>query len=103
MRGLKKVNESLFRAVVFCFSALMVILSLLANIRLAAASDRAAGLQKELEELKTENQILRAEYENSVSLEEIERYATQVLGLRRCAPGQVQYIETPLESAGGGR
>jgi len=87
----------MFRAVGFLFSAVLLILSLLSSIKLAAVNDRAAELEKQVERIETETQILRAEYENSRSLREIERYATEVLGMQRCSPGQIIYIEQPDE------
>lgn len=97
MRSMKKTSEILFRAVGLLFSAVLIILSLLCSIRLAAVNDTAAGLERQAEQLKTQNEILRAEYENSLSLEEIERYATDVLGMQRCSPGQIFYLELPDE------
>lgn len=94
---IKSVSEVLFRAVCLCFSAVMIVLSLLTSIQLAAVNDEAARLEREVEALKTENEILSAEYQNSLSLEEIERYATQVLGMQRQTPRQIIYIELPEE------
>ena len=85
--------------IVFCFSAVMIVLSLLFSINITAINDQAEKLQKQIEALKIENEILRAEYENSISLEEIERYATHVLGMQRRSPGQIQYIELPEMTA----
>ena len=84
---MKQVCESLFRAIGFCFSAALMVLSLLTSIKLAAVNETAA--QRAVEQLKEENEIRRAAYENSVSLEEIERYAVEELGMQRCAPNQV--------------
>lgn len=92
---MKQLRETLFKAVGFCFSAVMLVLSLLSSISLADVNDTAARLEREVERLQTENEILRAKYENSVSLEEIESYASQVLGMQRCSPGQIFYIEYP--------
>lgn len=92
---IKNICENSFRAIGFCFSAVLIVLSLLTSIRLAAVNDRAARLEKEVEQLKTANEILRAEYDNSLSLEEIERYATDELGMQRCTPAQITYIELP--------
>lgn len=94
---IKRVSELLFRAVGFLFSAVLLVLSLLTSIKLAAVNDTAAKLETQVSQLKSENQVLRAQYENSISLEEIETYATQVLGMQRCSPGQIIYIEYPAE------
>ena len=94
---MKTISEILFRAVCFCFSAVILILSLLTSIKLAAVNDTAAELDAAVGRLKTENEILRAEYENSLSLEEIERYASEKLGMQRQTPRQIIYIELPNE------
>ena len=89
----KRTSEILFDAVAAFFSAVMLVLSLLCAVKLAAVNDRAAELKKENERLKTENQILLAQWENSMSLEELERYAIEKLGMQRPTPGQIRVIE----------
>lgn len=92
---MKRVSELMFRAVGFLFSAVIIVLALLASIKLAAVNDRAAGLEKEIDRLKTENEILRAGCESSMSLEEIENYAQNELGMVHREPGQIYHIEHP--------
>lgn len=89
----KQLNETLFRAVGLCFSAILIILSLLTGIKTAAVNDEASRLRKETEALKAENELLSARYDNSLSLEELEEYASSVLGMQRCDPSQIYYIE----------
>ena len=89
---MKQLNETLFTAVTLCFSALLLVMTLLTGIKLAAVND-AARLEQETARLRTQNGILEAEYENSLSLEEIERYAEEVLGMQRCTPEQMIYIQ----------
>lgn len=90
---MKQLNETLFTAVTLCFSALLLVMTLLTGIKLAAVNDAAARLEQETARLRTQNGILEAEYENSLSLEEIERYAEEVLGMQRCIPEQMIYIQ----------
>ena len=90
---MKQLNETLFTAVTLCFSALLLVMTLLTGIKLAAVNDTAARLEQETARLRTQNGILEAEYENSLSLEEIERYAEEVLGMQRCTPEQMIYIQ----------
>ena len=78
-------------------AAVMLVLSLLCSIRLAAVNDRAAKLMKEIEALETENTVLTARAEERLSLEELERYAGEVLGLQRCTPGQIVVVEDSVE------
>lgn len=89
----KQTANVLFRAVCLCFSAALLVLSLLSAIDLAAVNDRAARLEKEIETLETENDILLARCENSLSLEEVERRAIEELGMQHCTPNQIVYIE----------
>ena len=82
----------MFQAICLCFSAALLVLTLLCSIRLAAVSDQTLRMQREADRLRDENAILRSRYEQSVSLEEIERYASRVLGMQRCSAGQIVYI-----------
>lgn len=89
----KQLNETLFRAVGLCFSAVLIVLALLTNIKTAAVNDEAARLRQETEALKLENELMCAEYDNSMSLEELEAYARDVLGMQQCSPSQIYYID----------
>ena len=82
----------MFQAICLCFSAALLVLTLLCSIRLAAVSDQTLRMQREADRLRDENAILRSRYEQSVSLEEIEGYASRVLGMQRCSAGQIVYI-----------
>ena len=90
---IKKLNELLFRAVAFLFSAVLLVLSLLNSISLAAAGEAAAGLAEERKKLEEENCFLRTELECRFSLSEIEHYAQEVLGMKQCSPSQIVYMD----------
>ena len=89
----KRTSEILFNTIAALFSAVLLVLSLLCAVELAAVNDQAAALEKENERLKTENQILQTRLDNSLSLEELETYALEELGMQRPAPGQIRTIE----------
>ena len=89
----KRSSELLFNTIAALFSALLLVLSLLCAVETASVNDRAAALEKENERLKTENQILQTRLDNSLSLEELETYALEELGMQRPAPGQIRTIE----------
>ena len=93
--GSKRTAAVLFCAVCLVFSTCLLVLGLLCGIRTTEVNDRAAGLEREIAALKTENEILRAACENSISLEELERIATEELGMQRCTPEQIYIIELP--------
>ena len=89
----KRNTELFFNAVAVLFSALLLVMSLLCAVETAEVNDQAAALEKENERLKTENQILQTRLDNSLSLEELEAYALEELGMQRPAPGQIRTIE----------
>ena len=89
---MKRVSAALFAAVVFSFSAVLLVLSLLAAIKLAAL-DTASRLTAQIKELRDENAALTAQYECCVSIDELERRAVEELGMRRCTPEQIEYID----------
>lgn len=92
-KPVKKISASLFVAVIFAFSAFLAILSLFASIKLAALGDEAVRIEKNSESLRTENELLAAQVEGIISLENLERYALEVLGMQRCTPEQIEYLE----------
>ena len=89
----KRTSALFFNTIAALFSAVLLVLSLLCAVETAAVNDRAAALKKENERLKTENQILQARLDNSLSIAELERRALEELGMQRPNPGQIQTIE----------
>ena len=89
----KRTSELLFNTIAALFSALLLGQPLLGAVDTAAGNNQAAALEKENERLKTENQILQTRLDNSLSLEELETYALEELGMQRPAPGQIRTIE----------
>lgn len=89
---MKRVSNVLFAAVLFAFSAVLAVLSLFASIKLAAVNDTATRLTKATEELYEQNDILLATIEKSISMDELERYATEELGMCRCTVEQIEII-----------
>lgn len=71
----------------------MLVLCMLSSANLAAVNDNAARLQSEVNALEEENRVLFVKYENSIDLESLEKYAVEQLGMQRCTPGQIVYIE----------
>ena len=88
-----RMNGILFRAICIGLSLLLLVSALLGSIRLAALNEELTGLEKSLKTLKEENRVLQARVESSLSLEELERRATEELGMQRLSPGQIIYID----------
>ena len=62
-------------------SAALSVALLLSRAELTALTDEGRGLAEEITELADANARLTIEYESLYSLEEIERYAVEVLGM----------------------
>ena len=88
-------RDRVFAAIGVCFSALLLVLSLLAEVRTAEAMDRAAALDRRCRELQTENSRLEVQLESSLSLEEIEHWAVEVFGMQPRSTAQTIYVEYP--------
>ena len=90
---MKKIYPVFFVAVVFSFSAIMLIFSLLCSIKLSALNDSVNKASARLTEVKTETERLVAEYESLVSIEELEHYAVEKLGMQHATAIQIEYLE----------
>ena len=90
-------RDAAFAIIGVCFSALLLVLSLLTAVRLSAAGDRADALERACRQLQTENAALAARLESSLSLEEIERCAVEVYGMQPGSTAQKVYLEYPAE------
>lgn len=90
---MKKISAVMFCLICTAFSAAMLVMTLFGRIEIAKYSDMIVQTEKERERLKEENGVLKVRLENSLSLEDIESYASEKLGMRTPGPGQILYIE----------
>lgn len=90
---MQEKKHNVFITVILIFSAAALLLTLLSFAKLAALDDMTETLNNEISELKKENALLRAYTENSMTLEELEEYAENVLGMQRPQPEQVESEE----------
>lgn len=95
---MSRLSGFLFRAICVGFSLALLVAALLGALRLAALNEELTGLEKELKTLKEENRVLQAKLESSLNLEELERRATEELGMQRLSPGQIIYIDLGEQS-----
>ena len=95
---MKKIYPFFFAAIVFPFSAVMLILSLLCSIKLSAVNDSVRKLDEQCAALAAENERLTAEYESLISIDKIEKYAVDVLGMQHCEASQIEYIEMDVHA-----
>ena len=90
---MKKIYPVFFVAVVFSFSAIMLIFSLLCSIKLSALNDSVNSLSSRIVDAEIELEQLVAEYESLVTIEELERYALDRLGMQHATAIQIEYLE----------
>ena len=93
MKRSERLAALLFRAVCLGFSALMLVLSLFWHIRLVRCEARLAVLNAAVAAAENERVLLETELAAQVSLEALERYAVQTLGMQHPTQGQIIRIE----------
>lgn len=91
---MKRLNENFFVLIGLVFSAAVLILFLFTTIDASAARDLNRRLAQETTRLTEENDLLRAKTEERLSLEAIERYARDTLGMQPLGPAQIIYLES---------
>ena len=78
-------------------SAVMLMLSLFARVRLTELNDENVAYRQEAEELQEENRRLRIEYEFAQELDELEKEAKSRLGMQSSLQRRPEEIDTPAE------
>ncbi len=78
-------------------SAVMLMLSLFARVRLTELNDENVAYRQEAEELLEENRRLRIEYEFAQELDELEKEAKSRLGMQSSLQRRPEEIDTPTE------
>lgn len=89
----KGFKDTAFAVVAALFSALSLAGVLWNSIAAEKELDAATRTEQKCVELHTEINRLRVEYDNSLSLTELEEYAENVLDMKRCQPEQIIYID----------
>ena len=78
-------------------SAVMLMLSLFARVRLTELNDENVAYRQEAEKLLEENRRLRIEYEFAQDLDELENEAKSRLGMQSSLQHRPEKIDTPTE------
>ncbi len=78
-------------------SAVMLMLSLFARVRLTELNDENVAYRQEAEKLLEENRRLRIEYEFAQELDELEKEAKSRLGMQSSLQRRPEKIDTPTE------
>ena len=86
---MRKPRETLFQILCVGASAILLVMSLLYGARLAARNQEAAEAKAAVEALREENQRLRVRCACCFSLEEIDRFAREELGMQPLRAEQI--------------
>lgn len=86
-------------SVILCALLIVGLLSakLYSDVQLNELTDKASKMKKELETLKSEEIRINVLLEKRTDLREIERKATEELGLKKIEKYQVEYISLPAQ------
>lgn len=91
---MKKSTGGVFISAVSAVLAILLLgLTLMTEIRLSRLEDENRSLQSEREELTRANRIARVRLLERLPLEELERYATENLGMQRQRSAQIIVVE----------
>jgi len=90
-------HVSLFAVGGCVVAAGLAIMLLLNYVELNAISSRTYELSGRLQELQVEETRLKIEYESTFKLDEVEQYATNMLGMVKAESGQVKYLDDRAE------
>lgn len=96
-KAVPKKNKGFNISVILCALLIVGLLSakLYSDVQLNELTDKASKMKKELETLKSEEIRINVLLEKRTDLREIERKATEDLGLKKIEKYQVEYISLP--------
>ena len=89
-KGLGRADR-LFRVVCLVFSLVMLLMSLICRVGIMDVEAELSRLGTEMKHAQKENEILIVRMENRISLSELERIATGVLGMHRPLAEQLYF------------
>ena len=90
---MKRVSALAFRVICLGFSALLLVMTLFTHIRLVRTQSRIGELEEAITRAENEQIQLQIKTASALNLSELERRATQELGMRRPEPGQIVEID----------
>ena len=79
-------------------AAALVVLLLLTQSQLSQIGFAVSALEQELEELEARNEQLAIDHAQAYSLQRVEQYAVETLGMMRPEPSQYRYIDMAEDS-----
>lgn len=93
----KAYGISLYSVVGFVFVAVMMVFVLLAHVKYNEVTNETVKLQTRLDELNSQERKLKIEYTNAFDVNDVEQYATQVLGMSKPAEDQIKTVSATAQ------
>lgn len=91
-KPLARQGISLFALAGWVCIAALAILLIMSYTELNTISDRTHTLAVQMDELKLQETKLKIDYESTFKLDEVEEYASNMLGMVKAESGQVKYL-----------
>lgn len=89
----RRTPALLFRIICLSFSALLLVMSLWQQIRLTSCEKEIESLQQSVSVERDRQVQLELRLSTQLTLDELESYAVQVLGMQHPAPDQIVYLD----------
>jgi len=89
---MKRASALAFRVICLGFSVLLLVMTLFTHIQLVRTQSRISELEAAITRAENEQIQLQIKTASALDLSELERRATQELGMRHPEPGQI--VET---------
>ncbi len=96
-REARAANAKAFRVVsITCFLLLAFGILIMGRAQLTEKSDQLAKLEKQLSIAQSENTRLNMELDSRVSLDNVETYARDILGMAKQEKYQIEYVDLSI-------
>ncbi len=93
-RTQKSYGISLFAVTGFVVVAVMMVFVLLAHVKYNEVTAETVQLQKTLDELAAQERMLKISYEDAFDVNNVEQYATDVLGMSKPDESQISTVNS---------
>ncbi len=91
-KPLARQGISLFALAGWACIAILAVLLIMSYTELNTISDQTHTLTEQMDELKLQETRLKIDYESTFKLDEVEEYASNMLGMVKAESGQVKYL-----------
>lgn len=81
-----------------CLCAVLVFISLMLRVSLVVISDETIALQNEINLLQEQQTSLKLRHAELYSFEETEKYAIEVLGMKKPGLNQIRYLDFSVDN-----